>query len=211
MSGNQTVGLVDDHPLVLRGLRHLLSGSRFRVEWDAADRDQCVGLSSTRRVDVIVLDLRLGTDLAPDLIRELRQIGVDSHVVVLTGYTDALLLNACIEAKASGILLKDTTDHELVTNLNRVLQGEVVMDPRLESLVSDQPPALLVADLPFDLRPRELDSLRLVASGLTSRQAAAELCLSVNTVRSYVQSALLKLGAHTRIEAISIARRRGLL
>ena len=200
------VGLADDHPVVIRGLRQLLAGSRFRVVWQAWSRETCLTAALSQPAEVIVLDLRLGDDLAPDVLRELRRAGVASRVVILTGHDDRELVNACLEAGVSGILFKDTGDLDIVRSLERVVRGQDVFDPRL----ADDPPddaKALAAQGASVLTTREYDVLRLVARGLTSRDIASELCLSVNTVRSYVQSTLLKLNAHTRIEAVRTARR----
>ena len=126
--------------------------------------------------------------------------------MILTGHDDRELVNACLEAGVSGILFKDTGDLDIVRSLERVVRGQDVFDPRL----ADDPPddaKALAAQGASVLTTREYDVLRLVARGLTSRDIASELCLSVNTVRSYVQSTLLKLNAHTRIEAVRTARR----
>jgi DNA-binding NarL/FixJ family response regulator len=140
------------------------------------------------------------------VLRDLRSHGVSARVVVLTGHDDRELLNSCLEAGVAGVLFKDTGELDIVRNLERVVRGNTVLDPRLADGSPDDSRTLAALGASA-LTTREYDVLRLVAHGMTSRDIAAELCLSVNTVRSYVQSTLLKLGAHTRIEAVRNARR----
>ncbi len=202
-----TVALVDDHPIVIRGLRELLVGSRFSVVWQAQSRDECLALGKQVDPDVIILDLRIGDDLAPDVYRALRANGSNARCVILTGHEDIALLRACLELGASGILLKDTLELEIVQALTRVMSGAVVLDPRLKTLAGPEAGRRRSGTEEADLTARERDVLCLVERGMTSRQISASLDLSLNTVRSYVQSVLMKLDAHTRVEAIATARR----
>ena len=206
-SAKATVALVDDHPVVIRGLRDLLVGSRFNVVWQAQNRDDCLALGKRTDPDIIVLDLRIGEDLAPDVYRELRSNGLKARWVVLTGHEDTALLRACLDLGASGILLKDTLELEIVQSLTRVLAGALVLDPRLKTLASPELGHRRSRAAETELTARERDVLRLVERGMTSRQISTSLDLSLNTVRSYVQSVLMKLDAHTRVEAIATARR----
>ena len=205
--GRVNVAVVDDHPIVIRGLRQLLMDSRFHIIWEAQSRRECIEMCKGTPPDIIIMDLRLGDDLGPDLYRELRAGGVTASCVILTGHEDSQLLRACLDAGASGILLKDALELQIVRGLERVLAGEIVLDHRLQA-IGEAKAGQRAAGAQFDdLTAREHDVLRLVARGMTSRQISADLDLSLNTVRSYVQSVLMKLDAHTRTEAVTIARR----
>lgn len=198
-----TVLLVDDHPVVLTGLRGLLA-SDVRVVGEATTGAECLEDAARMQPDAVVLDLRLPDRLAPDLCRELRRLAPASRVVVLTGFDDDALLRACLDAGARGLLLKDVHELDLRSVLHRVvLHDELVLDPRLEHLACRPEPVAAAAGL----TQREHDVLRLVARGMTSAQIAGELHLAVSTVRGYVQSILAKTGTHTRIEALAEGRR----
>jgi DNA-binding NarL/FixJ family response regulator len=200
-----SVVIADDHPIVLAGLRGLLPGAGFRVVGDARSAGECVDVVARLRPDLLLLDLRLPDGLAPDVCRRLRMRRVDVRVVVLTAFADEALLQACLAEDVAGVLLKDTHEATLLALLERVRRGETVVDPRLDAAAGPGPAA--AARTEAGITPREHDVLRLVARGMTSAQIAGELHLSVNTVRSYVQSILSKLGVHTRIEALARARR----
>lgn len=197
--------LVDDHPVVLHGLRQLLPESRFRIVAEATTGRECVSCAVRTRPDLILLDLRLQDSVAPDTCRDLRRAGVSAKVVILTGYEDEALLRACLAEGVSGILLKDTHETDLGKVLERVLAGETVLDHRLSSKLSPDRADAEASRL--GITAREYDVLRLLSQGLTSAEIGRELFLSVNTIRSYVQTLLAKLDAHTRIEAVTTARR----
>jgi DNA-binding NarL/FixJ family response regulator len=197
--------LVDDHPVVLHGLRQLLPESRFRIVAEASTGRECVSSAVRTGPDLILLDLRLQDSVAPDTCRDLRRAGVAAKVVILTGYEDEALLRACLAEGVSGILLKDTHETDLGRVLERVLAGETVLDHRLSSKLSPDRADAEASRL--GITAREYDVLRLLSQGLTSAEIGRELFLSVNTIRSYVQTLLAKLDAHTRIEAVTTARR----
>lgn len=209
-SDHVRVVVVDDHPVVVTGIRHLLAESRFRVVGGAGDRTAGLALIRDLHPDVIILDLRLGDDLAPDICRVLTAAGSAPPILILTGHEDRELLQACLDAGVRGVMFKDIGDAaHLVSALERMINGETVVDGRLQSPLrvaraADEGPVAV-------LTSREYEMLRLLAKGMTSREISAELYLSVNTVRSYVQALLAKLNANTRIEAVAIARRRRLI
>lgn len=202
-----SVLLVDDHPIVLKGLRELLVGRDVHIVGEVTTGQACLEAAGRSPPDVVVLDLRLPDRLAPDICRELRRLVPATKVVVLTGFDDEALLGACLTEGATGLLLKDVSDLDLLAILERILQGEVVLDPRLDFLTASNGDARTVPLDTAGITQREYDVLRLVARGMTAAEIAAELHLAVNTVRSYVQSILEKTGTHTRIEALAEARR----
>jgi two-component system nitrate/nitrite response regulator NarL len=208
-SGPIRLMMVDDHPVVLHGLRQLLPESRFRVVAEATTSGECVSAAVRTTPDVILLDLRLQGSVAPDTCRDLRRAGVTAKVVILTGFEDEALLRACMAEGVSGILLKDSHETDLGSALERVIAGETVLDHRLTSKLSPDRADAEASRL--GITAREYEVLRLLAQGLTSAEIGRELFLSVNTIRSYVQSLLAKLGAHTRIEAVTTARRHRLI
>ncbi|MGH2707152.1 MAG: response regulator [Actinomycetota bacterium] len=201
--------LVDDHPVVLKGVRHLLA-STGDLEVVAEGKSGKEGLELARQElpDLIILDLRLTDCLAADLCRELRSVVPDAKVVILTAFDDPELLQACIRAGASGVLLKDVQDLDLVRTLRQVKAGEIIIDSRVlldrgastGGTPKDQPQARA------PLTPREYDILRLMARGMTDKEIAAALHLAPNTVRGYSQALLVKLNARNRIQALGTAR-----
>jgi DNA-binding NarL/FixJ family response regulator len=202
--------LIDDHPIVLQGVRYLLTGSsEFQVVAECTSADDGVTAARREQPDLVVLDLRIADVLAPEVCTRLRSAAPLARVVILTAFDDDALLRACLNAGASGVLLKDAHGLDLVDALRRVRSGETVMDRRLDS----QPRPLRVGDdlVVEPLTPREHEVLRLMAQGLIGKEIAGELSLAPNTVRSYSQSVLSKLHASNRVQALATAKRLRLL
>ncbi len=205
-STSASVLVIDDHPIVIDGVRQLLAREAdFNLIGEAANGEEGVALAQRLAPDVVVLDLKLGDNFAPHLCRALLEVSGGSRVVIHTAFDDREPLRACLDAGAVGIVLKDASN--LVEALRRVLAGELYVDP---SLVEDpRARALRLGEdggLYESLTQREYEVLCVMALGRTSKEIAAELYLAENTVRSYTQSLLTKLHARNRIEALAIAR-----
>jgi DNA-binding NarL/FixJ family response regulator len=202
--------LVDDHPVVLKGVRQLLaSAGDLEVVAETTSGQQAVALASEMQPDLVVLDVRLGDSLGPDICRELLRRSPLAKVIILTAFDDTHLLRACLEAGACGVLLKGTLELDLIQALRDVRDGGVVIDEGMARTLETAGHLLrdevgTVYEAP---RPREYEVLRLMAQGLTTHEIADRLQLATNTVRSYTQSLMMKLHAHTRVQAIVAARR----
>lgn len=131
-------------------------------------------------------------------------------VVMLTGSADDRVLLAAIEAGCSGFLTKDRAAAEVADAVRAAAQGEALISP---AMLARLLPKLSRShrSLGTDLTERERGILTLLALGRTNRVIADELRLSVNTIRNYVQSILAKLGAHSKLEAVSTAVREGII
>lgn len=206
-----SVLVIDDHPVVIDGVRQLLANeSDLILVGEAMTGTDGVALAESLTPDVVILDLKLGDNFAPHLCRALGEVSNRSRVVIHTAFDDREPLRACLDAGAAGVVLKDGSN--LVDALRKVLAGELFVDP---SLVED--PHARAVSLGEDggfyesLTLREYEVLCVMALGLTSKEIAAELHLAENTVRSYVQSLLSKLHARNRIEALATARQLRLL
>ena len=206
-----SVLVIDDHPVVIDGVRQLLDQeSDFNLVGEAMSAADGVKLAEKLAPDVVVLDLKLGDHFAPHLCRSLAEVSAESRIVIHTAFDDREPLRACLNAGAVGVVLKDASN--LVDALRRVLAGELFVDP---SLVDE--PHVRAVSLGDDggfyesLTLREYEVLCVMALGRTSKEIAEELHLAENTVRSYSQSLLAKLHARNRIEALAIARELRLL
>ncbi len=203
--------VVDDHPIVLKGVRSLLASTReLEVVGESTSGKEGLELARRERPDLIILDLRLADYVAADLCWELRSVVPDAKIVILTAYDDPEPLSACLRAGVSGVLLKDT-DLDLAGTLLEIKGGQTIIDKRV--LLHWEPSAAesVKGQAHRPLTPREHDIIRLVARGMTDKEIAAALHLSPNTVRSYSQSLLAKLNARKRIQAVARARELGLI
>lgn len=204
------VVLVDDHAVVLLGVKALVDDSPdFRVVGEFCDGTSALRGISELQPDLVLLDLRLGSELAPETCRSILRECPEAKVVILTGFMEAPLLHACLHEGAAGVLLKSSEQVDLLDGMRRVMRGEMALDPQLSQQdngtchsVRVESQGVLVAEL----RASEYRVLRLLAQGFSTAQIQNDLNLSANTVRSYIQAVLEKLDAHTRVQAVVKAR-----
>ncbi|MDT4904135.1 MAG: hypothetical protein QOF92_854 [Pseudonocardiales bacterium] len=201
--------VVDDHPVVTHGVTLLLKPVRD-IELVGSARNGREGLESAEqlRPDVILLDLRLPDLLATEVIRRLRSARPEIRVLLFTAYADHAALPAALEEGVAGCLLKDVSTTDLASAIRRAHAGLTVMDHRIEGSSGGQ---LQEALHRAGLTRREYEVLRLVAAGQTNPEIAEELGLTRNTVKTYLQSTMSKLGARNRVEAIAKASEAQLL
>jgi two-component system nitrate/nitrite response regulator NarL len=201
------VMVVDDHPVVRDGVALLLRSEPTLIVVGSAESGRsALERAPALRPDLVLLDLRLPDMLAPEVVVGLRELVPAARVVVFTAHGDHHGVRAALDAGAHGALLKDAAATDLVAALRRVLRGERVSDPRM--VPGEAGRAALARS---GLTRREYEVLRLAAQGRTNPEIAETTGLARNTVKTYLQSALHKLGARNRVEAIGKASEAGLL
>jgi two-component system, NarL family, nitrate/nitrite response regulator NarL len=202
--------VVDDHPIVLDGVTQALHNTSWlRVAGYARTGRDAIAALRTLRPDVVLLDLRLPDMLGPEAVQALRAGDPTVKVIIFTAYPDHAALDAALAAGAHGVVVKDSEPAELVDVIGRAVAGEPVgsVDSGSGSVA-----AVLNRKLrEFGLTRREYDILRRVAMGETNPEIAAALGLTRNTVKTYLQRTLEKLGARNRVEALSRASQFGIL
>ncbi|PXY34371.1 response regulator [Prauserella endophytica] len=205
---SSTVLVVDDHPVVRDGVTMLLrSDPSLAIVGSAESGHAAIERVAELCPDLVLLDLRLPDMLAPEVIAGLRREHPRAKIVVFTAHGDHQGVVAALEAGANGGLLKDVAGTDLAAALRRVLHGERVVDPRIMPDDGERSNALARSGL----TRREYEVLRLAAQGKTNPEIAQATGLTRNTVKTYLQSALHKLGARNRVEAIGKASEAGLL
>jgi DNA-binding NarL/FixJ family response regulator len=207
-----SVLIVDDHPVVAHGIERMLDRtSDFTVVAACYSGLEALDVARTMSPDIAVVDVRLGDTDGVDVCRRLLASVPGIRVVMLTAFDDAARLRQCLASGASGVLLKGTIDLDIAQALREVVSGKIVVD---QGVARDLEAAesLLAGSAPSStLRPREAEVLRLIGFGMTTKAIAKELDLTVNTVRSYTQALMLKLDAHTRVQAVVTAQKMGLI
>jgi DNA-binding NarL/FixJ family response regulator len=202
--------VVDDHPIVLDGVTLALQNTSWlRIAGYARSGREAIASVRTLRPDIVLLDLRLPDMLGPEAVQALRAGDPDLKIIIFTAYPDHAALDAALAAGAQGVVVKDSEPAELVDVIRRVMAGERVgsVDPGAGSVA-----AVLNRKLrEYGLTRREYDILRRVAMGETNPEIAAALGLTRNTVKTYLQRTLEKLGARNRVEALSRASQLGIL
>jgi two-component system response regulator DesR len=198
------VMIAEDQRLLRETLTAVLELEDDLVVVAAVERgDEIVTAALAARPDVAVIDIDLPGIDGLTAAGQLRGAAPACRTLVLTGLDRPGHLRRALAAGASGFLLKHSPPDELIAAIRRAAAGERVVDPRLALAALEE--------RPNPLAHRELDVLRLAATGAEPDEIAAALSLSRGTVRNYLSSALTKLDARNRIDAIRIATERGWL
>lgn len=205
-----TVLLVDDHPVVRRGLAAMLHGEAWVGRLvEAGTVADALRIAVLEKPNAAVVDLGLPDGDGVSLIRRLRHAVPGCLVLVLTMTQDDATVQACLSAGATGYLLKESAPDALLPALRTVLDGGLVLGPRVAtSAISG---ARKAVPSPFDLlSPRELQHVGLLAAGLSGGQIAGALNVTEKTVRNQMAAILAKLGVSDRVRLALLARDAGL-
>jgi DNA-binding NarL/FixJ family response regulator len=207
--------LVDDHDLFRTGLRTLLEERGLRVEAEAADGEAAIQLSAELAPDVVVMDLNMPGLSGVETARRISTQTPLTRVVVLTISADDADVMSAVMAGACGYLLKDSSIEQLVAGIRAAAAGEALISPRIASkvlkLLRSQSPAPDAAEaIRAELSNRELQVLRLIASGKDNAEIASELFISPKTVKNHISNILMKLQIENRIQAAVYAIRSGI-
>lgn len=203
--------IIDDHIVVAQSIAQVLSEHADIAVIDIAACGH-EGVVRAARCDptVVLIDYRLPDADGVAVAREIRAQDRDHMVVMLTGEADDRVLLAAIEAGCCGFVTKDQPVCDVVTAVRAAAAGEASIAPAmLARLLSRLRPGQ--PRLARNLSARELEVLTLLAEGLSNQDIAARLFLSVYTVRNHVSALLVKLEAHSKLEAVATACREGII
>jgi NarL family two-component system response regulator LiaR len=203
--------LVDDHKVVRQGIAHLLElDEGIEVVGEAETGEDALAEANLKRPDVVLMDIRIPGMDGIEATRQLKKAHPDMDVVMLTSYADDYVPEA-IEAGASGYLLKSVDYNELSQAIRAVHAGETVIDRSLSRESLGRFADLIRATKEADLSDRELDILRLLASGASGADAAAQLSITSTALKRHLRHIFNKLGVENRVHAIAEGYRRKLL
>ena len=192
--------LVDDHPLVLEGLRAMMEAERdVQVLGTTTDGTRVVDLVKQLHPDVVVLDLELGSTNGYEVLKRLRAERLQVKVLVLTAYGDGESMRAALEHQADGIALKTDAPARTVDALRAVNSGVLVF-PQAARRWMRSPTDKAIAG-PQALSEREREVWALLASGLSNSAIAKQLGVSPSTVKFHTQNLFQKLGVSNRTAA----------
>lgn len=199
MTKCHTIMIVDDHPLMRRGIRQLLElDSSFDVVSEAKCGSDAIIEAAKYQPDVILLDLNMKGMSGLDTLKTLRNEDIDARIIVLTVSDARNDVYAMIDAGADGYLLKDSEPEILLENIRQAAQGEKVFSDEVSQYLSSRHEQIN----PFsELTERELDVLQEVARGMSNKQVAFELHISEETVKVHIRNLLRKLNVRSRVAA----------
>lgn len=212
-AGRIRVLLVDDHAVLLAGLRALLGAhGHVEVVGEAENAEEAVRRLETSTPDIVVMDLGMPGGSPFEAIRAIRAIRPSTRVVVLSMYKGREFVTRAIEAGADGYVPKSAAHVHLLRAIETVAAGERYLDPRataalVEAVRSSQEAGVLL-DI---LSTREAEVLRMTALGHTSREIGERLGLSPKTVDTYRRRVMIKLGLESRSDLVRVAMQARLL
>ena len=196
---NIAVLVVEDDSIVRAWVRLCFRDTELRVAGEACSAQEAEELVGRRHCDVLLVDQHLPDRLGTELVRSLRRQGVDLPAVLMTASAEQGLNETAREAGVQACVVKSSDPDRLIDVIRDALAGEGVFDVAHPRRPEGQ----------ATLAPREQQALALVAAGKTNREAAAQLGISDETVKTLLERAYTKLGVRRRAEAVLEARRRG--
>jgi DNA-binding NarL/FixJ family response regulator len=207
--------IIDDHQMVLDGLRAMLRPYAGQVEvvGEASDAQEALRVVTAAGPDAVLLDVRLRGSSGLDLCGAILAARPGCKVVFLTVYDDEQYLYQALRVGAAGFLLKRIKGGELVDYLRRIADGEVLIDPALAGRVALSAARLHSGEFwpgaHLGLTQRESEVLSLLVAGLSNRAIAAKLVVSEETVKTHSRGIYRKLGVSDRAAAVTVALREG--
>jgi DNA-binding NarL/FixJ family response regulator len=205
--------VADDHPIVRSGLKKVLDAQPdLEVVAEAEDGAEAVKRALTEDVHLAILDVSMPKRTGIQAAEELRKRKPELRLLMLSMYDSEQFLFESLRAGASGYVLKSDADQDIVDAVRKTMRGQSFLYPSaISTLVRDLLERRSSEDEFEILTPRELQVLKLIAEGYTSKEIAQELVISVKTVERHRQNILDKLGMSDRVELTRYAIRRGLI
>lgn len=201
-----SVLLVDDHALVLRGLRRLLEDDvSIEVVGEAGDGATAVQLARQLRPAVVMMDCALPQTNGLIATSQIAATCPETAVLMLSMHSEETWVRKAFQAGARGYILKNAGDLDLANAVKRVAAGETVLDPQLA------PAEHLKGERDYGLTSRELEILQFIVAGKSNKEIANHLDLSANTVAVHRANMMQALGMHKTAELVTYAIRNGLV
>jgi DNA-binding NarL/FixJ family response regulator len=208
--------LVDDHEMVIEGLKAMLAtfAERVTVVGQAVGAERAVGVIDELRPDIVLCDVRMQGSSGLDLCQQLRARDPGQKVVMLSVYDDEQYLFQALRVGASGYLLKSISSDELVRQLEFAHRGQTAIDPGMAARAVDTAARLQRDEFwpgaRQGLTQRESEILSFVVDGLSNRGIANKLVISEETVKTHLRSIYRKLGVGDRAGAVATSLREGI-
>jgi two-component system response regulator NreC len=208
--------LADDHTILRIGLKMMLNAQpNMEVVGEAQDGHQAIDEAQRLQPDIVLMDITMPEMNGIEATRQIKRLNPNIKILILTMHKQEEYVFLALQAGASGYMLKEATDTELITAIHVIKSGQFYLSPTAQSVVVGDYLQKVRAGEERDnyssLTEREREILKLVAEGYTNNQIAERLVISPKTVDTHRTHIMDKLNMHSRAELIKYAMRRGLL
>jgi len=204
MSHKINIALVDDHPIVIQGLRMMLEKQRhFHICGTFGEGSGILDFLQNGTADIILLDITLPDSSGIDLCAQIKKTSPDTFIIMLSNRAERSIIMHCIQNGASGYLLKNATIEELSSCIRSALMGNIVFCNEVKTIISK--PSQNETGIIPRLTKREKEILKLLTQGKTSNAIAEELFLSPLTVDTHRKNIMHKFNVKNVAELITVA------
>ena len=208
--------IADDHPLLREALSQVFSNQKdMEIVGQASNGEEAVSLTSQLKPDILVMDIMMPKCDGLEASRQIKKIAPNTAILILTAYDDDNYVLGLLEAGAAGYLLKSARGQDLVEAVRAIRAGESVLHPKIiEKLLKQamiKPAGTVDRKIRDLLSAREMEMMKLLATGMSNKEIADKLYLSLRTVKAHMSNIFTKMTVASRSEALVEALRKGLL
>ncbi|WP_131667509.1 two-component system response regulator NarL [Psychrobacter pygoscelis] len=194
--------LVDDHPMLRRGLLDLLSlESDVEVVAEADNGSEALEYLQDHKVDLVILDHRMPVLSGIETLKEIKAREIEAKILLFTVSNSGDDVQEALKLGVDGYLLKDMDPDEIIGDIRKILRGELVISPDLAPILARALRTPSVDEIASNLTSRELEVIQMIAEGASNKMIGNQLGIAESTVKVHVKNILHKTGLRSRVEA----------
>ncbi|MDH1699902.1 response regulator [Acinetobacter johnsonii] len=194
--------LVDDHPLLRRAVAELLSlESDLSVVGQASNGQEALDFLAKNDVDLVILDHKMPILTGMETLKEIKARNFNTKTILFTVSDSGEDIQEALKLGVDGYLLKDIEPELIITDIRKILRGELVISPSLAPILAQILRTPSIEDISSNLTSRELQVIQMISEGLSNKMIAHKLSITESTVKVHVKHILNKTGLRTRVEA----------
>ena len=194
--------LVDDHPMLRRGMSDLLSlEDDVEVVGEASDGKQALAFLQDNQVDLVILDHNMPVLTGIETLKEIKARDIKVKVLLFTVSDSGTDVQEALKLGVDGYLLKDMEPELIIDDIRKILRGELVISPNLASILAQTLRTPSASDIAGNLTIRELEVIQMIAEGMSNKMIANKLDIAESPVKVHVKHILNKTGLRTRVDA----------